>query len=74
MSCWHCSSELLAAIKRSSEKEGREDTGRESSSSLNPLSVVGLERREEKWREDVEEERECEGEEGMREGILSSAH
>ena len=73
MSCWQASE---AAISRSREKEGREDT-EESSSSLNPLSV-GLDRREEKGREDVEEAREWEGEEGMREGIEerlpSSAH
>ena len=39
-------------MSRSREKEGRED---ESSSSLYPLSV-GLDRREEKGREEVEDE------------------
>ena len=55
-------------MSRSREKEGRDD---ESSSSLYPLSV-GLDRREEKGREEVEEAREWEGEEGMMEG--RSAH
>ena len=62
--CRH-SSEV--AINRSREKEGREDTD-ESSSSLKPLSVE-VERREENGREDVEEAREWEGEEGIMEGI-----
>ena len=66
----------MPIISRSREKEAEE----ESSSSLKPLSVVGLDKMEEKGIEEEDEEeeaREWEGEEGMmgiEERLPSSAH
>ena len=66
----------MPIISRSREKDVEE----ESSSSLNPLSVVGLDKMEEKGREEEEDDEEAsewEGEEGMmgiEERLPSSAH
>ena len=62
----------MPIISRSREKEAEE-----SSSSLKPLSVVGLDKMDEKGIEEEEEAREWEGEEGMmgiEERLPSSAH
>ena len=63
----------MPIISRSREKEAEE-----SSSSLKPLSVVGLDKMDEKGIEEEDEEaREWEGEEGMmgiEEMLPSSAH